>query len=216
MWLDRQSRFPSRHAAPTADFSPREEISMLSQAAPDVLIADNDSPLRSDLRLLLEEHGYTCAEAANSREAVEAARRLRPQCLLLDLAMPEMDGLAVARALRSDPATSGIHIHCLTGLGDRAMVQKALEIGCESYLTKPVTPRAVLEVVRQGVQGQVAGRVAGLSLSEAGELLDWLERQGCSQLEVKPDGDNFSVSCLCPPGFRLERGGEGAVRLSKR
>jgi CheY-like chemotaxis protein len=193
---------------------------MLAQEAAagllDVLIADDDTPLRWNLRQLLEGHGYTCAEAANGSEAVEVARRLQPQCLLLDLAMPGLDGLAVARTLRADPRTSTIHIHCLSGCSDPIARQKALDVGCESYLTKPVAVDEVLEVVRQGLQAPETASVSGLSMGEAQELLDWLERQGCSQLEVHSRGNDFSVSCLCPPGFRLERGPEGGVRLSKR
>jgi hypothetical protein len=55
--------------------------------------------------------------------------------------------------------------------------------------------------------------VTGLSLSAAHDMLDWLERQGCSHLEVKMQADGFSIRCLCPPGFHLERGLDGEVRL---
>jgi CheY-like chemotaxis protein len=55
------------------------------------------------LRLVLERRSYACAEVADGVEAVELARRHRPRYVLLDLAMPRMDGLAVARRLRSDP-----------------------------------------------------------------------------------------------------------------
>jgi len=86
--------------------------------AVDVLIAEDDELLRLSLRLLLEQEGYTCAEAATGREALEAAHRHRPRCVLLDLGMPELDGLAVTRLLRSDPRTRAAHIHCLTGEAD--------------------------------------------------------------------------------------------------
>jgi CheY-like chemotaxis protein len=60
-------------------------------AGVDVLIAEDDPLMRASLRLLLEGQGYTCAEASNGREAVDLARRHPPRCVLLDLAMPELD-----------------------------------------------------------------------------------------------------------------------------
>src|SRR2546421_96841 len=90
-----------------------------TSAAPvDVLIAEDDALLRWGLRSLLELEGFRCAEAADGLQAVDLARRHRPGCVLLDLALPGLDGFTVARRLRADPQTGGIHIHCLTGLDD--------------------------------------------------------------------------------------------------
>src|SRR5262245_15881665 len=97
----------------------------------DVLIADDDSELRQSVRLLLEGQGYRCAEAADGRQAVEMALRRPPRCLLLDLMMPELDGLSVARTLRADPRTRGAHIHCVSGSSDPWAPQKAQAAGCD-------------------------------------------------------------------------------------
>src|SRR5438105_12163267 len=104
----------------------------------DVLIAEDDDLLRQSYRLLLEGHGYVCVEAESGEEAVELARQRSPRCLLLDLNLPGMDGFAVARTLRADPRTSGVHIHCVTGLSDAGSRLRASRSGCELYLTKPV------------------------------------------------------------------------------
>jgi CheY-like chemotaxis protein len=185
--------------------------------AVDVLIAEDDELLRLSLRLLLEQEGYTCAEAATGREALEVAHRHRPRCVLLDLGMPELDGLAVTRLLRSDPRTRAAHIHCLTGVSDPESRRLAEDAGCERFLVKPVEPEALLEAIQAPAQGGEEARgpdsVSGLTLAEAEGLLDRLQNQGCEKLEASLDEGGVTVRCVCPPGLRLTRDAGGAVRL---
>ena len=94
----------------------------------DVLIADDDALARGVLRLLLERQGYTCAEAGAGAQALELAKSLSPRCVLLDLAMPGLDGLAVARGLRADPATRGSRVHCLSGYADAEHRRTVIEL----------------------------------------------------------------------------------------
>lgn len=169
--------------------------------------------MRRSLRLLLEGEGYHCAEAGDGREAVERARRQAPDCVLLDIVMPGLDGLTVARTLRLDPLTRAAHIHCLTGLTDPRVRQSALEAGCECFLTKPVDPDDVLQAVRSSARPGGSDSVSGLTLAQAEELLDWLENQGCTQLRAELADGGVTVACICPPGLRLARDQAGAVRL---
>jgi CheY-like chemotaxis protein len=179
----------------------------------DVLIADDDTPLRTDLRLVLEGHGFTCAEAADGREAVAVAREHLPRCLILDLSMPGLDGFAVARSLRADPRTSAIHIHCLTGLSDAVARQRAAEAGCEVFLTKPVGISELLGAIRSGIQTPESEQIAVATLAEAQEMLDWLENQGCTHLEFRIQSPAFVVSFVAPPGFHLRPNEDGEPRL---
>jgi CheY-like chemotaxis protein len=186
------------------------------QDAPiDVLIADDDAELRHSMRLLLEVRGYRCAEAADGREAVDLALRHHPRCLLLDVAMPEMDGYAVARQLRADPRTSGTHIHVVSGLSDPDAPKQARDAGCELFLHKPITPEVLLEIVRAPAAGPLPGVVMGLTMANARDLLDWLQNQGCTKLEVAMTDGTFAVRCLCPPGRRLVQSEDGDVRLER-
>jgi CheY-like chemotaxis protein len=116
-------------------------------ASIDVLIADDDSDNRESLRLLLETDGYACAEAETGQEALDIARHSPPRLVLLDLMMPYPDGFTVARKLRTDPRTHGVHIYCLTGRSDQAARTRAERAGCELFLTKPVTPVDLLNAV---------------------------------------------------------------------
>ncbi len=160
----------------------------------DVLIADDDAPLRTSLRFLLEQQGYRCAEAETGREALELARENPPACVLLDLKMPELDGYAVARQLRADPRTRAAHIHCLTGQTDPAVREQAHEAGCEMFLAKPVHLGLLLKIVNQDRAAWAAREVSGLSLAEAEDLLDWRAANGYPPAEVvfRP-GEGFAV-----------------------
>jgi CheY-like chemotaxis protein len=188
-------------------------VQSLPSGRVDVLIAEDDAPMRFALRRLLEQKGYRCVEAENGRQAVDLARALPPQCVLLDLAIPELDGFSVARQLRSDPRTAGAHIHCVTGLVDAQTRERAHQAGCEQFLTKPLDPSRLLAVVGQQVRHTEAVAVSELTARQAEELMDWLENQGCTNLEVSLDDETFTVRCDCPPGLRLAQEADGEVHL---
>jgi DNA-binding response OmpR family regulator len=188
-----------------------ESLMMLSV---DVLIAEDDDMVRGFLRRALEREGYTIAEAADGIQAVDLARRHRPQCVFLDLGMPGKDGFTVARELRLDPRTSAAHIHCLTGRVDTAAREQALRAGCEMYLTKPVNLSQLLIVVQNQVRRAECEWVTGLGMAEAQDLMDWLENNGCTNLEVACHGnEGFAVRATCPPGKRLGRDEKGQIRI---
>jgi CheY-like chemotaxis protein len=165
----------------------------------DVLIAGDDDKLRATVRSLLELQGYTCAEAGDGFEAVEAIRQRSPRCALIDLSTRGLDGAAVVRQVRADPRTSGVHIHCLSGLADAQSRRQAEEAGFEQFLTKPVDPSALL----RAVQGQVEageGCVRGLTLQQAEDLLDWLQANGYPPATVAyVDSEGFAVRCSLVP-----------------
>jgi CheY-like chemotaxis protein len=169
----------------------------------DVLIADDDPTLRTGVRLLLEREGYSCAEAEQGEEAVELARRRKPRCVLLDLAMPALDGFAVARLLRADPQTHDLHLNCLTGLVDGRSRDQALQAGCENFLTKPLDAAVLLDVVRRQVQVEPprprTEELGGLTKEQAERLLDSLEVRGCSALEASVSDEGFIVRWSPPP-----------------
>jgi CheY-like chemotaxis protein len=109
--------------------------------APLVLVVD-DSPLVTEaLGAVLDATGYRAASAGSVAEAVDAARALRPDLMLLDLTLPDGDGLAVLRALAGDapPATLA-----LTGHDDPDTAARCLAAGCRAVLVKPVRPAALV------------------------------------------------------------------------
>jgi CheY-like chemotaxis protein len=129
----------------------------------DVLIAEGDGPTRAGLRMLLEQQGYRCVEAKNGREALDLARDSLPRCVLLDLAMPEMDGFAVARQLRADPRTRSTHIHCITGRTDEGIQERATAAGCEMFLAKHVDICTLLHIVKPRLEPPESTQLTALN-----------------------------------------------------
>jgi CheY-like chemotaxis protein len=153
----------------------------------DVLIAEDDCDTRLAVRLLLEEEGYSCAEAEDGRVAVEAAHQCFPRLVLMDLMMPEVDGFAAAKQLRSDPRTRGVRIHCLTALNFPAARRAAEEAGCDGFLTKPFTAEELLDAVSTAVYSlRLADDVLVRAVERLGQTLaaevPGRESQWCKQL----------------------------------
>jgi len=190
-------------------------VQVLPPRSVDVLIAEGDPLARASLRLLLEQQGYRCAEAENGRQAVDRALSRPPQCLMLDLDMPDLDGWAVARRLRADRRTAGVRINCLTGLADEGAREQARLAGCEQVLTKPVDALRLLEVVRRQVERMEAAVASGPTKTQAEELLDWLESHGCTGLAVALEEGGFGVRFVCPAELRPSKCGGGEADFDR-
>jgi PAS domain S-box-containing protein len=104
-----------------------------------VLVADDNPSSRELVRESLAEHVSSIIEASDGREALDKIREMRPDLVLLDIQMPEMDGYAVLREIRSDPALEGLRVVALTAFAMQGDRERALEAGFDDYLTKPVT-----------------------------------------------------------------------------
>jgi sigma-B regulation protein RsbU (phosphoserine phosphatase) len=115
---------------------------------PTILVVDDTPTNLSVLVRILEGSGYRILVARNGRAALEIARRTRPDLMLLDVAMPEMNGFEVCRALKQDAETSGTIIIFLSALGEVADKVSGLELGAADYITKPFQSEEVLARVR--------------------------------------------------------------------
>jgi CheY-like chemotaxis protein len=114
-----------------------------------ILIADDEEDILHLLRILLKRLGYDVLEARNGADALRLARERRPALALLDVAMPELDGLEVARQLRTDYPADRIPIVLLSARADAADVKRGLEAGADAYLTKPFTADALRTQVEE-------------------------------------------------------------------
>jgi CheY-like chemotaxis protein len=113
-----------------------------------LLVEDNEDN-RIIYSTVLRHLGYEVVEAQDGEEAIELARSVQPNLILMDISIPKVDGWEATRILRQDPTTSAIPIIALTAhalADDRA---RAAEVGFTSYLAKPVEPRAVVAEVRR-------------------------------------------------------------------
>jgi CheY-like chemotaxis protein len=116
-----------------------------------ILIADDEQPLRLLVRATLEdesgEERYEIVEAADGNEALEVARRERPELILLDIQMPGLSGLEVCKILKNDPATSDLMIVMLTAKGQQSDRERGLAAGADDYFAKPFSPLELLQLV---------------------------------------------------------------------
>ncbi len=137
-----------------------------------MLVADDSPTVRLVVRMELEAAGYDVCEAVDGAEAVEVARRARPDVVLLDVEMPVLDGYGALAQLKADPALADIPVVVLTGLDGDETVVRALAAGAHDHLRKP--PGAAELLARVGA----AARVGALQeqLRARVEELDRLSR----------------------------------------
>jgi two-component system phosphate regulon response regulator PhoB len=102
-----------------------------------VLIVDDDPELRLLARRALDKDGHSIREATDGAQGLERIADWRPDLVVLDLVMPEMDGLEVLRRLRSEPATKRLPVLVLTAHGDETSTRAGFDLGATDYLTKP-------------------------------------------------------------------------------
>jgi CheY-like chemotaxis protein len=110
-----------------------------AEQAKSVLVADDNPACRELVRESLAEQVGLLIEASNGREALQKIRETLPDLVLLDIQMPEMDGYAVLRAIRSDPSLQSLRVVALTAFAMQGDRERALEAGFDDYVTKPVT-----------------------------------------------------------------------------
>ena len=113
-----------------------------------ILIVEDQEDNRAILRDLLTSAGYTYIEAVNGGDGVEAARRQRPDLILMDIQLPVLDGYQATRQIKADPQLRAIPVIAVTSYALSGDKSKALAAGCDAYVTKPYSPRQLLAIVR--------------------------------------------------------------------
>lgn len=116
-----------------------------------VLVADDNAEMRAFIRRLLSDR-YDVEVVANGREALDAARRARPDLLVTDVVMPHLDGFALLKAIRADPALRTLPAIVLTERGEVDSRVEGLEAGADEYLVKPFSPRELMARVRSSLE----------------------------------------------------------------
>jgi len=120
-----------------------------SAAAPLVLVVDDFEDMRFMYSEYLSRLGYRVATAADGEEGLRVARSLRPAVVVLDLAMPVMDGWETARQLRSHEETKRAVIIALTGNANAKNRRLAMEAGCDHFIAKPLLPAELDVLIRR-------------------------------------------------------------------
>ena len=119
-----------------------------------ILVVDDFEDSRTMLRRMLEPKDYRIVEAANGQEAIEVAQRERPDLILMDLNLPELDGLMATRQIREcKEACQDAKIVAITAYDAYGMKEAALEAGCDEYLSKPLDLDDVNRVLNRLLRG---------------------------------------------------------------
>jgi two-component system alkaline phosphatase synthesis response regulator PhoP len=108
-----------------------------------VLVCDDERYILEAVSYLVREEGYGVLTAENGEQALQLARAELPDLIVLDISLPKMDGNAVCRELKSDPATQGIYIIVLTARGQERDMRESYQCGADDYVTKPFSPRSL-------------------------------------------------------------------------
>ncbi len=103
-----------------------------------ILVIEDEPEMRRNISTLLRYHDYEPIEAENGRKGIEAARREKPDLVLCDVMMPELDGHGVLQELQQDPELAVIPFIFLTAKGEKDDLRNGMELGADDYLTKPV------------------------------------------------------------------------------
>jgi CheY-like chemotaxis protein len=112
-----------------------------------VLIMEDDDDTQGMVRFLLEYKGYDVLVAKDGKHGLELALQEKPDLILLDLAMPEMDGWSVAHRLKGDPATKAIPVIAVTAYTMSSDRRMAMNAGCDGFISKPMNvPQFIAEI----------------------------------------------------------------------
>jgi CheY-like chemotaxis protein len=128
-----------------------EVIRMDSERRPLVLIVDDHEDGRELSAELLELHRFRVVQAQDGPSALRLEAELGPDLVLLDLAMPGLDGIEVARRLRSTPRGARLAIVALTAFTQPEVLRRAIDAGCDEALIKPMEPEDLAAALRQAL-----------------------------------------------------------------
>ena len=113
-----------------------------------VLIVDDTATVRMFTKLILQREGYQLDEAKDGLEALAAIERRHPDLVLLDVVMPNLDGIECCRRLKASAETATIPVIIVTTRGREEQVQQAFEAGCDGFLTKPISKAELLQKIQ--------------------------------------------------------------------
>jgi two-component system cell cycle response regulator DivK len=120
---------------------------------PTVLLVDDDIHNQKIFETVLRHSGFVVRQASNGEEALREARAHHPDLILMDLSIPVIDGWECTRQLKADEVTRDIIILALTAHAMHGDEERALAAGCDGYLSKPISPRKLVEEVKSRLLG---------------------------------------------------------------
>jgi len=120
---------------------------MTETVKPPILVVDDNPGNLKLISYVLENGGYDVRTAVDAEEALRVLQGFRPRLILMDLQLPGMDGLTFTRQLKADPDLGGTPIVAVTASAMKGDEEKAVEAGCDGYITKPIDTRALPRII---------------------------------------------------------------------
>ena len=157
---------------------PRTLVSpfMASVPAKKILIIEDERDILQLVKLYLEKEGFRTVTATSGAEGLDSAKQSKPDLIVLDLMLPEIDGLEVCKRLRSAPETAMLPIIMLTAKAEESDQVIGLELGADDYVTKPFSPKALVARVKALFRRTERSRQESQTVYQYGKLAMDLDR----------------------------------------
>src|SRR5208282_3760196 len=130
-----------------------------------ILVIEDDPDIRELLSFSLSKEGWTILLASDGEEGLAVLRSANPDCVILDIMLPGMDGLEILRALKADGALKRLPVIMATAKGEESDIVAGLELGAEDYVVKPFSPKVLAARIRSALR-RAASRPTGDSRAE--------------------------------------------------
>lgn len=127
-----------------------------------ILVVDDEVYIVHILEFSLRMEGYEVVTALDGEQALEKVKTERPDLIVLDIMMPKLDGYEACRRLKGSPETGDIPIILLSAKGRNVDQKIGIDAGADDYITKPFSPRKLVEKINSMLQPNRVGRVVGL------------------------------------------------------
>ncbi|NLY74354.1 MAG: response regulator transcription factor [Firmicutes bacterium] len=174
-----------------------------------IAIVEDEANIVELIKYNLDREGYRTISASNGRKGLELVRKELPDLVILDLMLPELDGLSVCKQLRSEPQTKSIPIIILTAKSEEADRVLGLEMGADDYVTKPFSPRELVARVRAVLRRSGSMEEEEQEIIENGvirmDLRQHLVKVRGEEVELTPKEFDFLKLLLLNPGRAFTR-----------
>lgn len=137
-----------------------------------VLIVEDEADIANLIQFHIAREGYTAQIAASGRLALEAVEQNKPDLIILDIMLPDLDGLEVCRKIKRSPDTATIPILMVSARGEESDIVVGLELGAEDYVTKPFSPRVLMARVKAVMRRREGESGKEIALGSGDILID--------------------------------------------
>ncbi|MGK5094656.1 response regulator [Deltaproteobacteria bacterium TL4] len=114
-----------------------------------IMIVDDEKPIRELVAFRLENQGFQCTNVENGTEALRVIRTNRPSLVILDVMLPDINGLEVCKTIKSNPETQAIKVLLLSAKGQQEDQDKGFAAGADAYITKPFLAKQLLNAMER-------------------------------------------------------------------